>query len=278
MTKHGDQKVPRARVNGLNLYYELTGRGDPLVLVHGSWGDHDSWESVVPGLGDSFQVLTYDRRGHSQSDDSPGQGSRLQDEEDLAALLSALDLAPAHVAGNSFGASVALGLAVRRPELMLSVIAHEPSLMGIVADEAELRPLMHDLDQKIADVLVQLEAGDISGGTRIFVEEVTFGPGTWERLPEETRQTFINNALTFLDEQRDPGWADLDLSKLSTFSGPVLLTYGGQSPPWFPKIIKKLAGAVEQAEQVRLSGAGHAPHRTHPSLYVQTLKRFIDHL
>jgi pimeloyl-ACP methyl ester carboxylesterase len=262
----------------LYLYYEVTGRGDPLVLVHGSWGDHNSWQSVVPGLEDSFQVLTYDRRGHSQSDDSPGQGYRLQDEEDLAALMTALDLAPAHVVGNSSGASIALGLAARRPELMLSLMAHEPALMGIVAGDAELRPLIQDLDQKISGVLAHLEAGDMSGGTRRFVEEVAYGPGTWDRLPEETRKTFINNAPTFLDEQRDPRWGHLDLSKLSTFSRPILLTYGGQSPPWFPKIIKKLAGAVDHAEQVTLSGAGHAPHRTHPSLYVRPLKRFVAQL
>jgi pimeloyl-ACP methyl ester carboxylesterase len=58
------------------LYYERAGeRGAPLVLVHGSWGDHHNWESVVPSLAQSFRVLTYDRRGHSQSERPPGQGS-----------------------------------------------------------------------------------------------------------------------------------------------------------------------------------------------------------
>jgi pimeloyl-ACP methyl ester carboxylesterase len=64
-----------ARVNGVSLHYELTGAGDPLVLVHGSWGDHHNWDPVVPALAESFQVLTYDRRGHSQSERPDGQGS-----------------------------------------------------------------------------------------------------------------------------------------------------------------------------------------------------------
>jgi pimeloyl-ACP methyl ester carboxylesterase len=102
--------MPEQRVNGVNLFYESTGSGDPLVLIHGSWEDHNSWRLVVPDLARSFRVMTYDRRGHSLSERPLGQGSRREDEEDLAALMEALDLAPAHVAGNSFDGSIALGL------------------------------------------------------------------------------------------------------------------------------------------------------------------------
>jgi pimeloyl-ACP methyl ester carboxylesterase len=101
--------MPRTRVNAVELYYEATGDGDPLVLVHGSWGDHSNWQSVVPGLASSFRVITYDRRGHSPSERPPGQGLRREDEDDLAALIEVLDVSPAHVAGNSFGASIVLG-------------------------------------------------------------------------------------------------------------------------------------------------------------------------
>ena len=72
--------MPNARINGVDLYYELTGEaGSPLVLVHGSWGDHHTWNAVSPSLGRSFRVLTYDRRGHSQSERQPGQG-RIQED------------------------------------------------------------------------------------------------------------------------------------------------------------------------------------------------------
>ena len=266
---------PEQRANGVKLFYELTGSGDPLVLVHGSWTDHNSWQFVVPDLARSFRVLTYDRRGHSLSERPLGQGSRREDEEDLAALMEALDLAPAHVAANSFGASIALGLAARRPDLFRSLTVHEPPLMGIVANDAELRPLMQELQERIESVLAQLRAGDIAGGTRRFVEEVALGPGMWEQLPEEMRQTFMNNAPTFLDEQQDAKWADLDLSDLSRFSSPALLTEGDQSPPWFPKIISKLAGAIDGAERLTFSGAGHVPHLTHPDGYVRAVTEFI---
>jgi pimeloyl-ACP methyl ester carboxylesterase len=276
MTSYRGMVPHQQRVNGARLFYELTGSGDPLVLVHGSWVDHTSWQLVVPDLARSFRVLAYDRRGHSLSERPLGQGSRREDEEDLAALMEALDLAPAHVVGNSFGGSIALGLAARRPDLFRSLIVHEAPLMGLVADDAELRPLMMEFWGRIESVVDQLRAGDIEGGTRRFVEEVALGPGMWEQLPEEVRQMNMNNAPTFLDEVQDPKAADLDVSALLRFSSPVLLTEGDQSPPWFPKIMSKLAGAIDGAERLTFSGAGHVPQLTHPDEYVRAVVKFIQ--
>ena len=275
MTSYRGTVPHQQRVNGARLFYELTGSGDPLVLVHGSWVDHTSWQLVVPDLARSFRVLTYDRRGHSLSERPLGQGSRREDEEDLAALMEALDLAPAHVVGNSFGGSIALGLAARRPDLFRSLIVHEAPLMGLVAHDAELRPLMMEFWGRIESVVDQLRAGESEGGTRRFVEEVALGPGAWEQLPEEVRQMNMNNAPTFLDEVQDPKAADLDVSALLRFSSPVLLTEGDQSPPWFPKIVSKLAGAIDGAERLTFSGAGHVPQLTHPDEYVRAVVKFI---
>lgn len=272
--------MPRARVNGVGLYYELAGEGDPLVLVHGSWVDHFSWAPVLPRLAERYRVLVYDRRGHSRSERPPGQGSRTEDEDDLGALVELLDLAPAHVAGNSFGASTALGLAARRPELFRSVIAHEPPLMAIVTPDADtatdVGPVMRDAQEKMDSVLAHLRAGETYEGAYRFVEEVALGPGAWDRFPEEVRGTFLANAPTFLDEQDDPGWSSLALDRLSGYQGPALLTMGTVSPPWFEVIIARLAEALPWAEVRALAGAGHIPHVTHPAEYVQSLTGFLD--
>ncbi len=61
--------MPTSRVNGVQLYWELSaGSGPPVVLVHGSWGDHHNWDTVVAGLSRQLHVATYDRRGHSASE------------------------------------------------------------------------------------------------------------------------------------------------------------------------------------------------------------------
>ncbi len=65
------------------------------MLVHGSWADTTQWEPVVPGLAEHFEVITYDRRGHFRSERPATRGSVDEDGDDLAALLEALDRAPA---------------------------------------------------------------------------------------------------------------------------------------------------------------------------------------
>ena len=120
--------MPQIKVDGVALYYELEGSGEPLALVHGSWGDATNWRFVVPGLAESFRVLAYDRRGHSRSEPPDQPGSVDEDGDDLAALLEALDLAPAHVATNSWGGNIALRLATRRPDVFRSLSCHEPPL------------------------------------------------------------------------------------------------------------------------------------------------------
>ncbi len=69
----------------------------------------------MPAFAERFRVLAYDRRGHSRSERPPGQDSIADDVADLAALLDQLDLAPAHLAGFSFGAAIALRLAMTSP-------------------------------------------------------------------------------------------------------------------------------------------------------------------
>src|SRR5687768_12277068 len=95
-------EMPARDVNGCRLCYQLSGdKGDPLVLVHGSWVSLDHWSLVVPGLAERHRVLAYDRRGHSRRERPPAPDSVHDDVADLAALIEELELAPAWVAGNS---------------------------------------------------------------------------------------------------------------------------------------------------------------------------------
>jgi pimeloyl-ACP methyl ester carboxylesterase len=259
--------------NNVELHYEVTGQGDPLVLVHGGWSDLHNWQPVAPGLAQSFQVVAVDRRGHGQS--PRHQGTKRDQEDDLAGLIEGLGRGPAHVAGTSFGGSIAIGLAARRPELVRSVIAHEPPLVSLVAGDPDLQPLMEQVQGSVQSVLTRLARGDVEGGARQFVEEVALGPGAWEQLPEPLRETMIDSAPAFVAEQQDPNWASLDLAELARVDLPVLLTQGDQSPPWFPGIVAKLAELVDGATVWTYRGGGHAPHITHPDDYIAAVTEFL---
>jgi pimeloyl-ACP methyl ester carboxylesterase len=151
--------MPTSTINGVQLYWELSGGGEPVVLVHGSWGDHLNWARVVPGLSNTLRIATYDRRGHSLSE-RPGSGSIADDVADLAGLIEHLFDGPAHVVGNSFGAAIALRLAAQRPDLVRSLIVHEPPLFGLLEGHSEVRPVLTALQERIAAVVALLQAGD----------------------------------------------------------------------------------------------------------------------
>jgi pimeloyl-ACP methyl ester carboxylesterase len=264
------------KVNGLRFSYELTGKGArAIVLVHGSWTSHRSWDLVVPGLAPQFRVAVYDRRGHSGSERPSTQGSVHEDVADLAALLEDLRLAPAFVVGNSFGGSIALRLAGARPELLRGVVVHEPPLFQLLGNDPALAPMLEEVGRRVGAVAQRIANGDHEGAAEQFAETVALGPGAWAQLPADSRRTMVENAPTFLDETRDPEALTVDLDSLRNFEGPVLLTGGDQSPPTFAPVMRKVAQALPRANIVTLAGAGHVPHVTHPEVYVETVAAFV---
>jgi pimeloyl-ACP methyl ester carboxylesterase len=244
------------RVNGVELHVEPpAGDGEPLVLVHGGWTDHNTWAALVAPLARSFRVVSYDRRGHSLSERGPGPTPRRQDEDDLAALVEALGSGPAHLVGTSYGASIALALAGRRPELVRGVVAHEPPLLGLFP--------VPEAEAQFASVQDQIAAGDAAAATRRFFEEVILGPGGWELVPERVRLAAIANAQTFLDLREDPDWATLDVAAVARFPGPLVVTHGDAGPAWLRHVSLAAADRIG-CESRLIAGAGHTPHHTHP--------------
>lgn len=262
--------------DGIELFFREEGAGELVVLVHGSWDDHRGWDALASLLADRLLVVRHDRRGYGRSGRSPGARTRRQDEDDLAGLIGALDRGPAHVIGNSFGASVALGLARRRPELLRSLCVHEPPLLGAAAHDARLRPLLDEVRGRIGAVIVQIRAGDHEGGARRFVEEIALGPGAWQALPDEVRHLVVANAPGFLGDVEDPGWADLPLDGPPGPGCPVLVTWGSESPAWLREVATLVSERVPGARGRVLAGCGHLPHMTHPPRYAAAIGTFID--
>jgi pimeloyl-ACP methyl ester carboxylesterase len=269
--------VPEAEVNGVNSYYELEGAGGPLALVHGSWGDATSWRFVIPGLAESFRVLAYDRRGHSRSERSSTPGSVDEDGEDLAALLEALELAPAHVVTNSWGGNIALRLATRHPEVFCSLSCHEPPLWSLLEGDADGQEMLQQGARSLEEVGRRIAEGDHEGAARQFVEEVAFGPGAWENeLPAEMRAVFVQNAPTYLDELQDPNQLSIDRDALARLEIPVRLTEGSESPPVFPRVIDRLVELIPRVTRETIYGAAHVPQMTTPERYVEVTTRALQ--
>ena len=222
-----------------------------------------------------FGSLRYDRRGYGRTERPAGPRLRRQDEDDLAGLIEALGCAPAHVVGNSFGASTALALALRRPELFCSLTIHEPPLIGAASAESRLRPQLDEVQATIGSAAAQLRDGDLVGGAKRFVEDVALGPGAWQELPPEVREEVVRNAPGFLGDIEDPGWADLDLAASVRIGCPVLVTWGSQSPSWLREVATFVAGRIDGAQSRQLEGSGHLPHMTHPQEYAAVVEDFL---
>lgn len=259
--------MPYIDVDGTGLYYEEAGAGEPVMFVHGNWTDHSTWGLTVPELPASLRAIVYDRRGTGRSPRTRERLARRRHEDDLAALIEALGPAPAHVVGNSYGASTALGLASRRPELFRSLVAHEPPLLSVVGDDPAARDAIAETEASLRAVMERVDACDAAGGAKQFVEEVALGPDGWAMLPDFVREIMILNAATVAEELRDPAVGEVDLEALADADLPVLLTKGDESPAWFHAIVDRLDEALGRARVATIAGAGHNPHATHPAEY-----------
>lgn len=153
---------------------------------------------------------------------------------------------------------------------------HEPPLFALLADEPDGLAMLEEAQRRVQGVIAEIEAGENEAGARRFTDEVALGEGAWQALPPEIRATFVRNAATFVEEERDPTAYGVDLEALSSLVFPVLLTQGDQSPPVFPPVIDRLEAALPNTERRVFAGAGHAPHQTHPGEYAAAILEFAD--
>ena len=156
----------RARLRDLDVAWFEAGRGEPLVLVHGLADDHRAWRRSLPDLLLSHRVILYDLRGHGQTTLGEPDGSLRQLGDDLAALLDAIGVDSADVAGFSLGGTIAMRVAIDHPERVRGlVLVATSSRVGrsaadwyrqrvdmVVRGDAQLR---QTLDHDTADVYAQ---------------------------------------------------------------------------------------------------------------------------
>jgi pimeloyl-ACP methyl ester carboxylesterase len=110
------------RTNGFEIAYERVGEGPPLVLVHGAAVDSRMWRPQLAALADEFTVVAWDEPGAGRSSDVPADFALADYANCLAALIETLDLGPAHVAGLSWGGTLAQELYRHHPKLVSTLL------------------------------------------------------------------------------------------------------------------------------------------------------------
>lgn len=117
-----------ATVNGLEMYYEIHGAGEPLVLLHGAYMSiPGNWASLIPPFSEHHRVIAVELQGHGRSSDADRPITYEGMADDVAALLDRLDIGTADIFGYSMGANVALQVAIRHAEKVDQLIAASPA-------------------------------------------------------------------------------------------------------------------------------------------------------
>ena len=113
----------RANVNGMRMYYEVSGTGDPLVVLHGAYMNIPTMGAIIPGLARTHKVYAVELQGHGRTTDIARPITYPNLADDVAAFMDAVSLRKADVFGYSMGAEVGLQLAIRHPAKVNKLVA-----------------------------------------------------------------------------------------------------------------------------------------------------------
>jgi pimeloyl-ACP methyl ester carboxylesterase len=137
------------KVPGATLYVEVRGSGPVLLCITGGPTDAGMFSDLAERLADRYTVVSYDQRGHSRSelDSEPEDIPVAAHADDAAAILAAVGSGPAYVYGSSGGGTIGLELVSRHPQLVRTLVAHEPPLMELLPDAAHWRSGFEDISK-----------------------------------------------------------------------------------------------------------------------------------
>ncbi len=244
------------------------------VLIHCSLAHSGAWTALAGELAGRLTMTAFDLPGHGRGPDwTPGQDLHAQSTCMAADLVAD---GPADLIGHSFGATVALRLALERPGAVRSLVLIEPVLFAAARAAGDPAFDMHMRDT--APVDAAWDAGDAEAATRRFI--ALWGAGTpWEALPEAQR-AYMAARIGFIPETAPVLVEDraglLTPGRLEGLNCPVLIVTGGESPPVMPAIARALAARLPHAQRVDVPGAAHMVPLTHPQQVGAAIRGFLD--
>ncbi len=274
--------MPHTYTNGIVTFYEDSGDGPAVVLIHGHSGDLRMWECQVPALvGARFRAVRYDVRGHGRSLIPPDGYTWENYSADLADLLDrlnverpiteALDVPAAHLLGLSMGGGIALQFALDHPERVLSLTLVDSALPGFAYSE------------DFAASVQQVQTAVRERGVRAAIDELWLQhplfhgvrrfPQRFARVQEIVRGY---QGADYRDGATPKGYQQPRLAdRLPEITAPALVVAGEEDLEDFRLIARILAENLADALYVEVPGCGHLPPLEVPDRFNEILIGFL---
>jgi len=272
--------MPYARTDdGISLYYEESGRGEPIVFVHEFAGDHRSWEPQLRNFGPHHRVIAYNARGYPPSDVPEAVTSYSQNRaaDDIAAVLTHLGIAQAHVVGLSMGAFAALHFGFRH--------SHRAQSLVIAGCGYGAEPSQRERFRAEAS----LSAAEISDkGMFAFAEKFAHGPSRVQYENKDPRgfalfkdmlsnHSAVGSANTMLGCQRERASLYDLTSQMQALAVPTLILTGDEDWPCLaPAILMKKY--IPTAALAVMPNCGHCINLEDPAQFNRLVGDFIGHV
>ena len=271
--------IGRARLrSGIELHVVEAGHCSGVAFLHGGMGDCRSWDPQIDAFAPHFRVVAYSRRHHSPNRNPPAVAQPSLDEEveDLAGLLTALDVGSAHLVATSYGGLVALAFALRHPPLVRSLVLAEPPLHRWAAATRRGRRLL--------DVFIgrcwrpaahAFDAGRDGEALRCLTDGM-WGRPVYDTMPAARREAAFRNvaAMKLLTRAENP-FPDLPRDAVALLAMPMLLVRGEGASALHRQGLDELAALVPRARSTVIEGAGHASPSENPTGFNSTVLEFL---
>jgi 3-oxoadipate enol-lactonase len=264
-----------AEVNGTRLYYEVTGEGYPLVLMHGGIMNNTMWDDQFEAFAQHYRVIRYDLRGFGQSD-LPAGPEPYTMRGDVRALLTFLSIEKANVLAISMAGSIAIDFTLDYPAMVNALILVAPGVNGYDSSESE------DEEAMFKEIEAAYESGDLERAVELETRAWVDGP---DRTPEQVdpvvrKRVYDMNLQTSrrVAGKELPDSQKLDppaFGRLAEIHVPTLLIIGDADVREMVTTVDMLETNIAGARKAVMRGVAHVPNMERPAEFNQLVLDFL---
>lgn len=257
-------------------FFQEQGRGDSVLCLHSNASTSSQWRQLSDLLSDRFHVLAVDGCGAGKSPDwPPSADATLDAEVDFLSPVMQAAGEKFHVVGHSYGAAVALQLAARYPERVLSVVMYEPTLFYLVAGADPSTSPAAGIWQASSDAAALVRGSNNAAAGERFVD-FWMTEGSWRAMPAK-RQDVVARSVRNVGRWRDTTFAPgAPAAALASLQMPVLLMWGDCSPESSQSVARLLGATLPDVTSAPQPGLGHMGPITDPERVNARIATFLD--